>query len=97
MDNDQNNIDACNGKTLSLIGLNKFKEAKEFLSILPEEILNNKKIKVLSSKIDVAQKSLKLQKISFISKKPKDNPKDIKAHIDLSNALFWYRKNFKML
>ena len=33
LDNDQNNIDACNGKTLSLIGLNKFKEAKNFISI----------------------------------------------------------------
>ena len=38
LDSDQNNIDACNGKILSLIGLKKFKEARDFMSILPEEI-----------------------------------------------------------
>ena len=54
LDIDQNNIDACNGKILSLVGLNKFKEAKDFMSILTEEILNDKKIKFLSSKIEVA-------------------------------------------
>ena len=59
---DQNNIDACNGKILSLIGLNKFKEAKDFISILPEEILNNNKIKDLSSKIEVAEKSFEASK-----------------------------------
>ena len=34
LDVDQNNIDACKGKILSLTGLNKFKEAKDFISIL---------------------------------------------------------------
>ena len=89
LDNDQNNIDACSGKTLSLIGLNKFKEAKDFISILPEEILNDNKIKVLSSKIEVAEKSFEASKnFDHLEQALKDNPKDIKAHIDLSNAFF---------
>tara|TARA_A200000113_G_scaffold61282_1_gene52714 strand:+ start:250 stop:1128 length:879 start_codon:yes stop_codon:yes gene_type:complete len=89
LDNDQNNIDACNGKTLSLIGLNKFKEAKDFISILPDEILNNNKIKVLSSKIEVAEKSFEASKnFHHLEQALKDNPTDIKAHIDLSNAFF---------
>jgi putative thioredoxin len=89
LDNDQNNIDACSGKTLSLIGLNKFKEAKDFISILPEEILNDNKIKVLSSKIEVAEKSFEASKnFGHLEKALKDNPKDIKAHIDLSDAFF---------
>ena len=89
LDNDQNNIDACKGKTLSLIGLNKFKEAKDFISILPEEILNDNKIKVLSSKIEVAEKSFEASKnFDHLEQALKDNPKDIKAHIDLSNAFF---------
>ena len=89
LDVDQNNIDACNGKILSLIGLNKFSEARDFMSILPEEILNDKKIKILSSKIEVAEKSFEASKnFVHLEKALKDNPKDIKAHIDLSNALF---------
>ena len=89
LDSDQNNIDACKGKTLSLIGLNKFKEAKDFISILPEEIVNDNKIKVLSSKIEVAEKSFEASKnFDHLEQALKDNPKDIKAHIDLSNAFF---------
>ncbi len=89
LDNDQNNIDACKGKTLSLIGLNKFKEAKDFISILPKEILNDNKIKVLSSKIEVAEKSFEASKnFDHLEQALKDNPKDIKAHIDLSGAFF---------
>ncbi len=89
LDNDQNNIDACKGKTLSLIGLNKFKEAKDFISILPEEIVNDNKIKVLSSKIEVAEKSFEASKnFDHLEQILKDNPRDIKAHIDLSNAFF---------
>ena len=89
LDNDQNNIDACNGKVLSLIGLKKFKEAKDFISILPEEILNDNKIKDLYSKIEVAEKSFKASKnFVHLEKVLKHNPKDIKAHIDLSNAFF---------
>jgi putative thioredoxin len=89
LDSDQNNIDACQGKTLSLIGLNKFKEAKDFISILPEEIINDNKIKVLSSKIEVAETSFEASKnFVHLEKALKDNPKDIKAHIDLSKAFF---------
>ena len=89
LDNDQNNIDACRGKTLSLVGLNKFKEAKDFISILPEEILNDNKIIDLSSKIEVAEKSFEASKnFDHLEQALKDNPKDIKAHIDLSNAFF---------
>ena len=89
LDNDQNNIEACNGKILSLIGLNRFKEAKEFISILSEEILNDNKIKDLSSKIEVAEKSFEASKnFVYLEKALKDNPRDIQAHIDLSNAFF---------
>ena len=42
LDVDQNNIDACYGKVRSLIELQRFKETKEILSVLPEEILNEK-------------------------------------------------------
>ena len=89
LDNDQNNIDACNGKVLSLIGLKKFKEAKDFISILPEEILNDNRTKDLSSKIEVAEKSFDASKnFVHLEKALKDNPKDIKAYIDLSDAFF---------
>ena len=89
LDYDQNNIEACNGKILSLIGLKKYTDAKDFLSILPEEILNNKKIKILSSKIEVAENSYEAsKKFLHLENVLKDNPKDIKAHIDLSNAFF---------
>ncbi len=89
LDSDQNNIDACNGKILSLIGLKKFKEARDFMSILPEEILNDKKINVLFSKIEVAEKSFNASKnFLHLEKVLKDNPNDVKAHIDLSNAFF---------
>ena len=89
LDNDQNDIDASKGKILSLIGLNRFKEAKEFISILSEEILNDNKIKDLSSKIEVAEKSFEASKnFIHLEKALKDNPQDIKAHIDLSNAFF---------
>ncbi len=89
LDNDQNNIDACNGKILSLIGLKKFKEAKDFISILPEEILNDNRTKDLSSKIEVAEKSFDASKnFVHLEKALKDNPKDIKAYIDLSDAFF---------
>ena len=43
LDVEPNNINGCHAKILSLIGLNKFDEAKEFMSILSEEILNEKK------------------------------------------------------
>ena len=43
LDVDQNNVDASYGKIISLIELNKFSEAKEFMSILPEEILLERK------------------------------------------------------
>ena len=43
LDIDQNNVDACYGKVRSLVELQKFKEAKEFMSVLSEEILNEKK------------------------------------------------------
>ncbi len=89
LDIDSNNINACNGKILSLIGLNKFKDAKDFMSILPEEILKDKKIEVLYSKIEVAEKSFEASKnFIHLENALKDNPNDIKAHIDLSNALF---------
>ena len=57
LDVDQNNIDACYGKIISLIGLNKFDLAKEFMSILPKEILNEKKINELSSKLEITENS----------------------------------------
>ena len=89
LDYDQNNIEACNGKILSLIGLNKYTDAKDFFSILPQEILNDKKIKILFSKIEIAEKSFEAsKKFVHLESVLKDNPKDIKAHIDLSNAFF---------
>ena len=59
------------------------------MSILPEEILNDKKINVLFSKIEVAEKSFQASKnFLHLEKVLKDNPNDVKAHIDLSNAFF---------
>ena len=46
LDVDQNNLDACYSKVRSLIELHKFKEAKEMMSVLPEEILNEKKYEI---------------------------------------------------
>ena len=62
LDIDQNNIDACYGKLLSLIELNKFDDAREFMSILPEEILNEKKIGEISLKLEIREKSFKASK-----------------------------------
>ena len=89
LDVDQNNVEACYGKVRSLIELHKFKEAKEIMSVLPEEILNEKKMRDLNSNIDVAENSLNASKnIEEFEDALQKNPKDIKAHIDLSNALF---------
>lgn len=89
LDLDQNNVEACYGKVRSLIELHKFKEAKEIMSVLPEEILNEKKMRDLNSNIDVAENSLNASKnIEEFEDALQKNPKDIKAHIDLSNALF---------
>ncbi len=89
LDVDQNNIDACCGKILSLIGLNKFDLAKEFISILPEEILNKDKIKDLCLKLEVNENSFKAsENFDDLKKFLENNPNDIKAYIDLSNAMF---------
>ena len=89
LDVDQNNVEACYGKVRSLIELHKFKEAKEIMSVLPEEVLNEKKMRDLNSNIDVAENSLNASKnIKEFEDALQKNPKDIKAHIDLSNALF---------
>ena len=89
LDVDQNNVEACYGKARSLIELHKFKEAKEIMSVLPEEVLNEKKMRDLNSNIDVAENSLNASKnIEEFEDALQKNPKDIKAHIDLSNALF---------
>ena len=89
LDVDQNNLDACYSKVRSLIELNKFKEAKEMMSVLPEEILNEKKIRDLNSNINVAESSFNASKnILEFEDTLQKNPRDINAHIDLSNALF---------
>jgi len=89
LDIDQNNIDACYGKLISLIELKKFDNAREFMSILPEEILNEKKINEISLKLEIKEKSFEASK-SFddLKKFLEKNPSDIQAHINLSNALF---------
>ena len=89
LDVDQNNLDACYSKVRSLIELHKFKEAKEMMSVLPEEILNEKKIRDLNSNINVAESSFNASKnILEFEDALQKNPRDINAHIDLSNALF---------
>lgn len=89
MDIDQNNFDACYGKVRSLIELKKFKEAKEIMSVLPKEILNEKKMQDLNLNIDIAENSFDASKnIVNFEDVLKKNPRDIKAHLDLSNALF---------
>lgn len=89
LDVDQNNVDACYSKVRSLLELNKFKEAKEMMSVLPEEILNEKKIRDLNSNINVAESSFNASKnILEFEDALQKNPRDINAHIDLSNALF---------
>ncbi len=89
LDIDQNNVDACYGKVRSLIELQQFKEAKEIMSVLPEEILNEKKMQSLNSDIDISEKSFNATKnIVNFEDALKKNPKDIKAHLDLSNAFF---------
>jgi len=89
LDIDQNNIEACYGKLVSLIELNRFDDAREFMSILPKEIVNEKKINELSLKLDITEKSLEASKnFDDLKKSLEENPNDIQAHIDLSNALF---------
>ena len=89
LDIDQNNLDASCGKILSLIGLYKFDLAREFISILPEEILNEKKIKDIITKLEITEKTFEASKnLDELKKNLEDNPNNIKAYIDLSNALF---------
>ena len=89
LDIDQNNIDACYGKLISLIELNKFDDAREFMSILPEEILNEKKISEISLKLEIREKSFEASKnLDDLKKSLEENPNDIQALINLSNALF---------
>ena len=89
LDIDQNNIEACYGKLLSMIELNKFDDAKEFMSILSEEISSEKKINELFLKLEIKEKSFEASKdLNSLKKELADKPKNIQAHIDLSNALF---------
>ena len=89
LDIDQNNIDACYGKLISLIELKKFDDAREFMSILPGEILNEKKINEISLKLEIKEKSFEASKnFDDLKKFLEENPNDIQAHINLSNALF---------
>ena len=89
LDVEPNSINGCHAKILSLIGLNKFDEAKEFMSILSEEILNEKKINELSSKIKIKEKSFEASKnLNHLKKSLEDNPNDLQVHIDLSDAFF---------
>ena len=89
LDIDQNNIEACHGKLVSMIELNKFDDVREFMSILPKEILNEKKINELSLKLEIREKSFEASKnFDILKKSLEENPNDIQAHIDLSNALF---------
>ena len=89
LDIDQNNVDACYGKVRSLTELQRFKEAKEIMSVLSEEILNEKKMLHLNSNIEIAENSFNASKnIYNFEEVLKKNPNDIKAHLDLSNALF---------
>ena len=89
LDIDENNIDASYGKIMSLVELNKFDDAREFMSILPKEVLNEKKINDFSTKLEIKEKSLAASKnFDELKKSLEENPNDIQAHIDLSNALF---------
>lgn len=89
LDIDQNNLNASYGKILSLIGLHKFDLAREFISILPEDILNEKKIKDTISKLEITEKTFEASKnLDGLKKILEDNPNNIEAHIDLSSALF---------
>ena len=89
LDKDQNNLDACYGKIVSLIKLNKFELAREFISILSDDILSEKKISQLVSKLEVTEKSFEASKnFDDLKKILEDNPKNIQAHIDLSEAFF---------
>ena len=89
LDKDQNNLDACYGKIVSMIGLNKFELAREFMSILPEEILKEKKINELSSKLEISEKSFEASKsLDDLKKSIEDDPNNIQTHIDLSSAFF---------
>ena len=89
LDFDPKNIDACYGKLMSLIGIKKFDDAREFMSILPEEITNEKKINELSLKLEITENSFEASKnLNDLKKSLEENPNDIQVHIDLSNALF---------
>ena len=89
LDIDQNNIDACYGKLISLIELKKFDDAREFMSILPEEVLNEKKINEISLKLEIKEKSFEASKnFDDLKKFLEENTNDIQAHVNLSNALF---------
>ena len=89
LDVEPNNVNACHAKALSLISLNKFDEAKEFMSVLSEEMLNEKKIHELFSKIKIKEKSFEASKnLDNLKKYLEDNPNNLQAHIDLSDAFF---------
>ena len=89
LDIDQNNIDACYAKLVSMIGLNKFNDAREFISILPEEISSQNKINELSMKLEIKEKSFEAGKnFDHLKKVLENDPTDIQAYIDLSEALF---------
>jgi putative thioredoxin len=89
LDLDQNNVDACYGKIRSLIELQNFNEAKEIISVLPEEILNEKKLQDLIQSVDIVENSFNASKnILDFEESLKKKPKDINAHLNLASALF---------
>ena len=69
--------------------LNRFDDAKEFISILPEEISSDKKINELYLKLEIKEKSFEASKdLDLLKKALVENPKNIQSHIDLSEAYF---------
>ena len=59
------------------------------MSVLPKEILNEKKMQDLNLNIDIAENSFNASKnIIDFQDALKKNPKDIKSHLDLSDAFF---------
>ena len=89
IDQDQNVAEAYVGKIKGLVGLNKFDDAKSFISILPTDVLDEKNIQELNMHINVSEKASKsIKDIDKLQNAIKNNPKDLQTFLDLSNALF---------
>ena len=86
---DNKNPEAHTCLIKAYVGLKKFGEAKEFVSLIPKELLSENKIQEAIQSIEISKKSfLAAGQLESLKEKVSKSPNDLQLKLDLSIALF---------